>query len=52
MPPVGFKPMIPASARPKAHALDRAASGIGGELSLVGLIALSILCVPEIALRL
>jgi hypothetical protein len=31
MPPVGFEPKIPASARPQTHALlDRAATGIGG----------------------
>jgi hypothetical protein len=29
MPPVGFEPVIPASARPQIHALDRAATGIG-----------------------
>jgi hypothetical protein len=29
MPPVGFKPTIPASERPQTHALDRAATGIG-----------------------
>jgi hypothetical protein len=29
MPPVGFEPMIPASARPQTYALDRAATGIG-----------------------
>jgi hypothetical protein len=29
MPPVGFEPAIPASERPQAHALDRAATGIG-----------------------
>jgi hypothetical protein len=29
MPPVGFEPMIPASARPKAHTLDCAATGLG-----------------------
>jgi hypothetical protein len=29
MPPVGFKPTIPASARPQTYALDGAASGIG-----------------------
>jgi hypothetical protein len=29
MPPVEFKPTIPASARPQSHALDRAATGIG-----------------------
>jgi hypothetical protein len=29
MPPAGFKPTIPASARPQTHALDRAATGIG-----------------------
>jgi hypothetical protein len=30
MPPVGFDPTIPASARPQTYALDRAATGIGG----------------------
>jgi hypothetical protein len=29
MSPVGFETTIPASARPKAQALDRAATGIG-----------------------
>jgi hypothetical protein len=29
MPPVGVDPSIPASERPLAHALDRAATGIG-----------------------
>ena len=29
MPPVGFKPIIPASERPQTHALDRVATGIG-----------------------
>jgi hypothetical protein len=29
MPPVGFEPAIPASARPQTHALDRAATGTG-----------------------
>jgi hypothetical protein len=29
MPPVGFEPTIPASARPHTYALDRAATGIG-----------------------
>jgi hypothetical protein len=29
MPPVGFEPTIPVSERPKTHALDRAATGIG-----------------------
>jgi hypothetical protein len=29
MPPVGFEPTIPASERPKTHALDRTATGIG-----------------------
>jgi hypothetical protein len=28
-PPVGFEPTIPASERPRTHALDRAATGIG-----------------------
>jgi hypothetical protein len=30
MPPVGFEPTIPVSERPKTHALDRTATGIGG----------------------
>jgi hypothetical protein len=29
MSPVGFKPAIPVSERPKTHALDRTATGIG-----------------------
>jgi hypothetical protein len=29
MPPVGFEPTIPASARPQTYVLDRAATGIG-----------------------
>jgi hypothetical protein len=29
MPPVGFNPTILASERPKTHALDRTATGIG-----------------------
>jgi len=29
MPPVGFEPSIPAKEQPQAHALDRAATGIG-----------------------
>jgi hypothetical protein len=29
MPPVGFEPTIPVSARPQTHALDGAAAGIG-----------------------
>jgi hypothetical protein len=29
MPPVGFEPTIPASARPQTYTLDRAATGIG-----------------------
>jgi hypothetical protein len=29
MPPLGFEPTIPASARPQTYALDRAATGIG-----------------------
>jgi hypothetical protein len=29
MPPVGFKPEIPASERPQTHALNRAATAIG-----------------------
>jgi hypothetical protein len=34
MPPVGFEPTIPASARRQTHALVRAATGIGTQLSL------------------
>jgi len=33
MPSAGFKPAIPASEQPKTHALDRAASDIGHNLS-------------------
>jgi hypothetical protein len=29
MPPVGFEPTLLVSERPKTHALDRAATGIG-----------------------
>jgi hypothetical protein len=29
MPPVGFEPTIPVSERPKTHALERTATGIG-----------------------
>jgi hypothetical protein len=29
-PPAGFEPVIPTSERPQTHALDRAATGIGG----------------------
>jgi hypothetical protein len=29
MPPAGFEPTTPESERPKTHALDRAATGIG-----------------------
>jgi hypothetical protein len=29
MPPLGFEPTIPASARPQTHVLDGAATGIG-----------------------
>ena len=29
-PPEGFEPAIPASGRPQAQALDRAATGVGG----------------------
>jgi hypothetical protein len=31
MPPVRFEPTIPVSERPKTHAFDRAATGIGEE---------------------
>jgi hypothetical protein len=36
MPPAGIEPAIPASARPTAHALDRAATGIGTHKSWYG----------------
>jgi hypothetical protein len=32
MPPVGFEPTIPASARPQTYALDRAVAGIGSKV--------------------
>jgi hypothetical protein len=32
MPPVGFEPTIPASARPHTYVVDRAATGIGIKL--------------------
>jgi hypothetical protein len=35
MPPAGFEPPIPASARPQAHALDTAATGIGDLLVII-----------------
>jgi hypothetical protein len=38
MPPVGFELSIPASARPQTYALDRAATGIGTEISVYQLI--------------
>jgi hypothetical protein len=37
MPPVGFEPIIPTSARPQAYALDRAATGIDDTLHLTTL---------------
>jgi hypothetical protein len=36
MPPVEFKPTIPASARPQTYALGRAATGISKEHTLCG----------------
>ena len=36
MPPVGFKPTISAAERPKTYALDRAATGTGKFLELMG----------------
>jgi hypothetical protein len=33
MPPAGFEPTIPASKRPQTHALDRAATGIGTDIT-------------------
>jgi hypothetical protein len=35
MPPAGFEPAIPVSERPKTHALDRAATGIGGNILII-----------------
>jgi hypothetical protein len=35
MPPPGFKPTIPASERPQTHALDRAATGIGLDVTYI-----------------
>jgi len=35
MPLAGFEPTIPTSERPQTHALDRAATGIGGLTKLV-----------------
>ena len=34
MPPAGFEPAIPASKRPQTHALEQAATGIGGEYNV------------------
>jgi hypothetical protein len=34
MPPVGFETTMAASARPQTHALDRAATGIGGTANI------------------
>jgi hypothetical protein len=31
MPPAGFEPAIPVDDRPQTHALDRLATGIGGD---------------------
>jgi hypothetical protein len=38
MPPLGFEPTIPASARPQTYALDRAATGIGDVIFYVQII--------------
>jgi hypothetical protein len=35
MPPTGFEPAIPASEQPQTHALDRAATAIGGNSMLL-----------------
>jgi hypothetical protein len=35
MPPVGFEPTIPASARPQIYSLDRAAAGIGDNINTI-----------------
>jgi hypothetical protein len=42
MPPVGFEPTIPVSERPKTHALDRTASGIGSTNTYVTEIVISV----------
>jgi hypothetical protein len=44
MPPVGFEPKIPASARPQTHARDRAVTGIGGELLIPRVHEYGVLC--------
>jgi len=36
MPLVGFEPAVPASEKPKTHALDRAATGIGFHFYISG----------------
>ena len=33
MAPAGFEPATPASERPRTHAIDRAATGIGSQLT-------------------
>jgi hypothetical protein len=40
MPPVGYEPTIPASARPQTYTLDRAATGISDK-KVTGQIAVS-----------
>jgi hypothetical protein len=35
MPPSGFEPAIPAGERLQTHALDRSATVIGGEITLI-----------------
>jgi hypothetical protein len=45
MPSVGFEPAIPASERPKTHALDRAATGIGIILYYIILYCIILYCV-------
>jgi hypothetical protein len=38
MPPVGFETMISVGERPQTYALDRAATGTGGEMMILYLI--------------
>ena len=35
MPPAGLEPAVPASKRPKTHALDRAATGMSFEIPYI-----------------
>jgi hypothetical protein len=39
MPPAGFEHAIPASKRPQTHALDRATTGVGMQLNILGFLS-------------